>query len=159
NPGLLQRLLGLTRPPRPEVVLRLGVSTLGFGASPLDSGALSSLGSALIMSRRSIDPRQVRDALHDLLLKGQTPAVVHLTLGIDAWEQGKVDDARRHWEQAYQLAPDMAVVGNNLAWVLANFEPVDLPRALELCNSLVERFPTQLVYRGTRGHVLVKMKR
>jgi predicted Zn-dependent protease len=78
---------------------------------------------------------------------------------MDAWEQGKHEEGLLHLEQAYQLAPHMGVVANNLAWVLANAQPPDLPRALTLMNTVLERWPNEPLYRDTRGEVLVKMGR
>jgi tetratricopeptide (TPR) repeat protein len=159
NPGLLERLLALTKPPKSDATSLLGTSVVGFGAAPLASAPLSVLGPAYLLANRAGDPGQARAALHNLLLRGQVPAVTYFALGLDAWEQGKFSEARKYWEQAYQQAPEMGVIGNNLAWMLATVEPVDLPRALQLINPIVERFPDQAGFRGTRGHVLARMKR
>jgi tetratricopeptide (TPR) repeat protein len=159
NPGLLQRLLALTRPTRREFVAARIVSTLGFADSPLDSGPMTSALPVFLMYTRSTDPAAARAVLHNLLVKGEAPAVVHLALANDAWEQGKVQEARMHLEHAYRLAPEMVLVCNNLAWVLAHYEPLDFPRALQLANALVERFPENTEFRSTRGHILTRMKR
>jgi tetratricopeptide (TPR) repeat protein len=100
---------------------------------------------------------KARATLRTQLASGKASALTHLALGMDAWEQGKQDEALRHLEQAYQLAPQMGVVANNLAWVLANARPPDLPRALALSNSLLERWPEEPMFRDTRGHIHVKM--
>jgi tetratricopeptide (TPR) repeat protein len=102
---------------------------------------------------------QARKALQKLLAEGKSPATVHLLLGMDAWEQGKKEEARQHLEQAYKLSPQAALVANSLAWTLAQADPPDLERALELANSAVLGWPGQLRVRDTRGHVLAKMGR
>jgi tetratricopeptide (TPR) repeat protein len=158
NDGLLQRLLALTRPPRAEVISTLGVSLIGFGASSLELAPLVDCPTLIFLQAQN-DPRQARAVLQQLLARGEAPATVHLALGLDAWEQGKVTDARRHWEQAYQQDPSMALVGNNLAWVLATQEPTDLPRALQMIDSVLARAPNEPAYHGTRGQILLRMKR
>ncbi len=102
---------------------------------------------------------QARANLRAQLANGKGSALVHLALGMDAWEQGKHEEGLLHLEQAYRLAPQMGVVANNLAWVLANAQPSDLPRALTLMNTVLERWPNEPLYRDTRGEVLVKMGR
>jgi tetratricopeptide (TPR) repeat protein len=102
---------------------------------------------------------KARADLRAQLANGKGSAMVHLALGMDAWEQGKQQEGLLHLEQAYQLAPEMGVVANNLAWVLANAQPPDLPRALTLMNTVLERWPNEPLYRDTRGEVLVKMGR
>lgn len=108
---------------------------------------------------RGAEGDKARKALQALLAQAKTPAILHLLLGIDAWERGKTDESRRHLEQAYQLNPDMGLIANNLAWVLAYGNPADLRRALELINSALQRWPHQPRLRDTRGHILVKMGR
>jgi tetratricopeptide (TPR) repeat protein len=100
---------------------------------------------------------KARTALRAQLASGKASALTHLALGMDAWERKKQDEALLHLEQAYQLAPQMGVVANNLAWVLANAQPPDLPRALALSNSLLERWPEEPMFRDTRGQVHLKM--
>jgi tetratricopeptide (TPR) repeat protein len=100
-----------------------------------------------------------RATLRGLLAEGKSPALVHLALGLDAQERGKVDEARRHYEQAHQLAADMPLIMNNLAWTLARATPPDLPRALELVEAALARVPNQPRFRDTRGQILMKMGR
>jgi tetratricopeptide (TPR) repeat protein len=100
---------------------------------------------------------KARAAVRRQLASGKASAITHLALGMDAWERGKQDEALVHLEQGYQLAPQMGVVGNNLAWVLANAQPPDLPRALALSNSVLERWPEDPMFRDTRGQIHVKM--
>jgi tetratricopeptide (TPR) repeat protein len=157
--GLLQRLLALTRPPKHDAIAFLAISAVGFASSPVGLSSFSSAGPLCLLTRQSTEPGRARAALENLLLKGEVPGVVYFALGLDAWEQGNFTDSRRYLEQAYQQAPEMAVVGNNLAWVLATVEPRDLSRAFQLIDSVVKRHPDNPVFRGTRGHVLTKLKR
>jgi tetratricopeptide (TPR) repeat protein len=71
------------------------------------------------------------------------------------WE----DEARTQWEQAFRLNPDMEIVANNLAWLLAHAPNPDLNRALDLADRAVKRNPTAPHYHGTRGVILMKLGR
>jgi Flp pilus assembly protein TadD len=70
-----------------------------------------------------------------------------------------VSEARLHWERANQLAPDMPAIANNLAWLLSQSAPPDLPRALQLADMAVEKSPREMNFRDTRGHILMKLGR
>ena len=96
-------------------------------------------------------------ALETLLAEGKSPTILHLMLGIDQWQQGNKAGGLQHIEQAYLASPQAALIANNLAWMLANGDPPDLPRALELIESVLKREPNQLRFRNTRGHILAKL--
>src|SRR5262249_337014 len=51
------------------------------------------------------------------------------------------------------------IVANNLAWVLSESEGPDLERALAMIDAVIRRGPVVPPYRGTRGHILVKLGR
>jgi tetratricopeptide (TPR) repeat protein len=102
---------------------------------------------------------EARAALQDLLASGQAPASAHFALGLDAWERGRADEARLHFERADALSPNTPTVVNNLAWVLANADPPDLTRALQLSNFAIERAPKEPSFRDTRGRVLARLGR
>jgi Flp pilus assembly protein TadD len=48
---------------------------------------------------------------------------------------------------------------NDLAWLLAHHEPIDLERALALVDKAIEIEPRNVHFRDTRGHVLAKLNR
>jgi tetratricopeptide (TPR) repeat protein len=73
-----------------------------------------------------------RAALQEALASGTAPATVHLVLGTQALQQGDLERAQTHLELACERAPDMPIVLNNLAWVLAHREPPELDRAGQL---------------------------
>ena len=117
-----------------------------------------------ILSDSQADPEKVRARLRSMLVAGKSLAVAHFALGSDAWQNGRVEEARRHWEQACRVdasKPNLAniLVANNLAWLLAYKEPTDLPRALELIDQALVSSPTHPILRGTRGQILSKLKR
>jgi predicted Zn-dependent protease len=97
--------------------------------------------------------------LQILLAEGKSPAILHLMLGIDQWQQGNKAGGLQHVEQAYLASPQAPLIANNLAWMLANGGSPDLPRALELIESVLKREPKQPRFRNTRGYILAKLGR
>jgi tetratricopeptide (TPR) repeat protein len=95
--------------------------------------------------------------LRKQLSSGKATAMTHLALGMHLWENGKKAEGLLHLEQAYKAAPGMAVVANNLAWLLAESQPPDLKRALELMNTVLERWPREPMFRDTRGHIYYRL--
>jgi len=90
---------------------------------------------------------------------GQNLSTLYLVLGVDAQKRNLPDQALHYLEKAFEKNPQMAVVANNLAWVLAQGDKPDLPRALSLANEAVKRSPKDLHFRDTRGQILAKMGR
>lgn len=102
---------------------------------------------------------EARQMLKDVLAEGKATSTVHLILGTNRAAADDLDQAMVHLEQAYRLNPQMPVVLNNLAWVLANSAEPQLDRALELTNSALRLAPAQPEIRETRGQILVRMQR
>jgi tetratricopeptide (TPR) repeat protein len=109
----------------------------------------------------SKDERQeVRNVLEDMIALGSSAPLAHFALGVMAWEEQDLENAVWHLERAYKLDPELAVVGNNLAWLLAHDEENPQPeRALVLINSVLESRPDQLSYVETRGQIYVRLGR
>jgi tetratricopeptide (TPR) repeat protein len=114
---------------------------------------------AMILLAKGPEAESARAELQSLLASGKATPATHFVLGVDANARGRNDEARLHWEQAVRLDPRMAVVANNLAWVLAHAEPPDLARALALAERAVQGRPDEARFRGTRGVVLMKLGR
>jgi tetratricopeptide (TPR) repeat protein len=126
--GLLQRLVGFTR----------------------QSGELA---------------EKAKKHFNDLIdAQGPGAAIAHMMLGMDFWQQGDQPSARYHWEKAYQISQAQgvtavwALVGNNLAWLVAFSKPPDLEKGLGLINAVLEKEQSPKFF-GTRGHILAKMGR
>jgi tetratricopeptide (TPR) repeat protein len=105
------------------------------------------------------EAQQARAALQGLLARGEGSAMAHFALGVDAWRRGDEAAAAVHLEEAQRLAPQLPVIANNLAFVLAQGPAENLPRALELSNLALQRAPAEPSFRGTRGEILVRMKK
>jgi tetratricopeptide (TPR) repeat protein len=102
---------------------------------------------------------RARDRLEELLAQGRASGTIHFLLGQDAYQRGRFDEAQLHWEAALQHSPGFAEVANNLAWLLAQAPEPDLERALALVNLAIGRRPDLPPFRGTRGHVLARLRR
>ena len=143
--------------PKSELGARLALLERGLKYDPSNVALLDRLGA--ILRKGGPEGERARSTLQALIADGKGTPATHFVLGVAANEQGRVDEARLHWEQAFRLDPKLGVVANNLAWLLAHADPPDLNRALELANLAVEREPKAATFRGTRGVVLMKLKR
>jgi tetratricopeptide (TPR) repeat protein len=112
-----------------------------------------------LLGKGGDDTDKARTVMHKILAQGQATGTAHFLLGMDAWQRGDQAQARVHWEQANQLAPNLPIVTNNLAWLLAANKEPELPRALKLIDFVVEKYPQEAIYRSTRAFVYRKMKR
>lgn len=100
------------------------------------------------------EAEQASSRLKQALAEGQAPAVVHLILGNQAFDRGRLQEARLHLDQALALDPKLAVVANNLAWVLFQSDRSQAERALELVNRAIELDASDPEFRATRGMIL-----
>ncbi|HMP60255.1 MAG TPA: hypothetical protein PKD86_12975 [Gemmatales bacterium] len=94
-----------------------------------------------------------------LLAENGDSAFLHFTAGCLAFEEGKLVEARHHWEISHKLSKDLPIVANNLAWLLATEPPVDRQRALEIIDAAINAAPDQPVLHGTRGFILAALGR
>jgi predicted Zn-dependent protease len=100
-----------------------------------------------------------RETLRKMLAEGRATAVLHLALGLDAWQHGQPAEARKHLALAYENAPQLPYVANNMAMILTVGDKPDLPRALTIIESVLERFPNNPNFRETRGEILARSGR
>jgi tetratricopeptide (TPR) repeat protein len=142
-----------------DLARRLILLERGLRQDPSNAALLARL--VGLMNGTAAGADKVRAALKGMLAEGQASATAHFLLGLDAWQNNRVEEARLHWERSHELAPELLGVTNNLAWVLSTGPNADLPRALKLIDQAIDRSSGELKvrFRGTRGHVLVQMKR
>jgi tetratricopeptide (TPR) repeat protein len=100
-----------------------------------------------------------RAAITRLLANGEASALLHFVLGSDAWRQGDTEKARHHFAVAFELKPNLPLIANNLAALLALSKEPDLPRAFSIIQPLVEEFPEDPHFRDTRGQILVRQEK
>jgi tetratricopeptide (TPR) repeat protein len=141
----------------PDAGGQLGLLELGLRQDPTNQALLDRLERHL--RGAGTESESARAALVSLLADGRATASAHFLLGLDAWRHGRGDEARFHWEAAHGQAPEVVAYTNNLAWALASAPAPDLNRALDLINAALRRSPSMQALRGTRGRVLVRMKR
>jgi predicted Zn-dependent protease len=140
-----------------DLETRLDIIQKGLKYAPQNWALIKQL---VLLSRREGRPAETaRDALEKILAEGKSAAVLHLALGLDAWQNGHAEMARRHFTLSFESAPQMPEVANNMAMILAVGDQPDLPRALAIIQTVVERFPAQPNFRETRGQILVKLGR
>jgi tetratricopeptide (TPR) repeat protein len=147
----------VARDPKAGVGQRLRLIERGLTCDPANPALLDRLMAATRTDGPGGD--EARAALRNMAATGVAPGTAHFALGLDAWQRGREDEARLHWERALQLAPQVGAVANNLAWLLARSKTPDLPRALELANRAVEQSPNNPGFRDTRGRVLARLGR
>jgi tetratricopeptide (TPR) repeat protein len=124
----------------------------------LDFGNPTALERVLALTKGPAEQTEkVRAALQGMLAEGKSPLFAHMALGLEARGGDRMDEARRHFERAFELAPQAPLVLNNMAWVLSLADPPDLPRALDLIETALKQAPGQLNFRETRGQILAKM--
>lgn len=94
-----------------------------------------------------------------LIGEAEPPIEAMLLVGGDLWDHGSQQQAREWLERAYLRDPESVEVSNNLAWMVAHSEPIDLMRALSLVNSALRAAPQHVNCLDTRAHVLMKLGR
>jgi tetratricopeptide (TPR) repeat protein len=100
-----------------------------------------------------------RNTLARMLTQGKATAVLHFALGVDAWQHSQPAEARKHLALAYETAAQLPYAANNMAMILTVGDKPDLPRALAIIESVVEKFPNNPSFRETRGEILVRSGR
>jgi tetratricopeptide (TPR) repeat protein len=141
----------------PDLQTRLTTVEKGLEFAPQNELLLKDL---VRLSRlEGTEGQKARDALTRNLAEGKGTAIIHFALGLDAWQRGQPDQARNHFALAFDTAPQMPEVGNNMAMILALGDKPDLPRALGIIQSVLEKYPKSANFRETRGEILVKMGR
>jgi len=146
----------IAREPPADVGQRLSLIQRGLEYAPNNKQLLIRLIELSHLNGKEADA--ARDRLKGLLAAGgQDSAMLHFCLGSDAWQRGHLEEARQHFSLAYELAPQMPYVANNLALMLALGDRPDLPRALAMIQPLADKFPNDPHLLETRGEILVKM--
>jgi tetratricopeptide (TPR) repeat protein len=100
-----------------------------------------------------------RKAINGLLAQGKSAASLHFILGLDAWQRGQENLAQEHITLAYEMLPNAPMVVNNMAMLLCMGPEPDLPRALKLIQSVLEKIPNDPHFRDTRGQIYFQLKR
>jgi tetratricopeptide (TPR) repeat protein len=95
----------------------------------------------------------LKSILGRVIAEAEQPAMAHLAMGNLCWLEDDRTAASFHFERAMDIREDMALVMNNLAWLIADDEEPDLERALGLVNSALEQQPDSPNFHDTRGTI------
>jgi tetratricopeptide (TPR) repeat protein len=105
------------------------------------------------------EANRIRKTLQDIVASDNPNSLAHFALSNVLWQDGNFKDANFYLEQAYKMDPNIVVIQNNLAWMLAHAKEPDLTRALELAESAVAQSPKDARFRDTLGTILFKLER
>jgi tetratricopeptide (TPR) repeat protein len=102
---------------------------------------------------------ELKTVLARVIAEGKQPALAHLAMGNLCWMEGDSTEALFHFERAIALRDDIAVVLNNLAWLISHDEAnPDFDRALTLVNVALEKQAQNASFLDTRGTIYFLQK-
>lgn len=140
-----------------DLAARIKVIQQGLSRAPQNLVLLQQL--AGLSRLQGQDASAARQTVTKMLADGQSTALLHYVLGQQAWQGGELEVARKHFALAFEAGPLLPQVANNMAASLALGEKADLPRALQIIQPLVEKFPQDPSFRDTRGRILLRLER
>lgn len=102
--------------------------------------------------------QEARAFLNQNIVDGRETALAHLLLGTVAGGEGDFKNSVFHLQQAQRLDPNMTIVGNNLAWYLAEKPEPDLQQAMKIIEGVLQVSPRALPhFFDTRGFIHQKL--
>ena len=105
--------------------------------------------------------KEAKDLLDQSLAAatGENAAFWEFILWTDARIRGDMVTARAHLQKAAKLAPDNPRIKNDLAFDLSLGSRADQERALQIIQSVVDKYPYDPAIRDTRGQILARLGR
>ncbi len=114
----------------------------------------------LLYSDAKLDgEKTLEELLLEMITNGKATGIGHFTVSLIKWNEEDYEACRFHLEQSLNFQPVPPPALNNLAWILANQEPVDLARAEELINRALEYGPGDPKFLDTRASIYIKLQR
>ncbi len=151
--------LKLNQDPASRLDVRLELIQKGIQTWPKNTGLLARLHA--ISTTKTPEGEKAKQEIEKMIGDGkgpQAPILYHI-LGDYAFNQGRLEEARRYWEMCYDLDQAFALAGNNLAWMLIHDEKSpDVDRALEMIDKIIAKYPNFPNFHGTRGEARTKKK-
>jgi len=138
-----------------DLAKRFKILQQGLDANPRNQALIVQLVGLTTLT--GSEAEQARDMAKQMLVEGSNSGLVHFCLGSLAWQRGESEKAYEHFRLAYELAPDMPDIANNMALTLTLQSKPDYARALVIADSVIKRQPNNPSYRETRGQILVKL--
>jgi tetratricopeptide (TPR) repeat protein len=140
-----------------NIASRLELIQQGLEFDPQNLGLLEQL--LLLTHLPEPEAKSAQAMLTQMLAQGGSSAMLHFVVGNDAYQRGDVEQAGEHFKLAFELAPNLPVVANRMALMLAIGKQPDLPRALAISQTLVEKYPNEPEVRNTHGIILAHLGR
>jgi tetratricopeptide (TPR) repeat protein len=101
---------------------------------------------------------ELKKVLARVVAEGKQPALAHLALGNVCWMEEDKEGAIFHFERSLSINPRLAVVMNNLAWLVSHDEKKpDFERALAMIDSALLEEPQNGSFLDTRGTIYMLM--
>ena len=101
---------------------------------------------------------ELKKVLARVVAEGKQPALAHLALGNVCWMEEDKEGAIFHFERSLSINPKLAVVMNNLAWLVSHDEKKpDFERALAMIDSALVEEPENGSFLDTRGTIYMLM--
>ena len=102
---------------------------------------------------------ELKTVLARVIAEGEQPALAHLAMGNLCWLEDDREGALFHFERATEIRDDVAVLLNNLAWLISHDKDApDFERAMGLVNSALEKRPNDPSFLDTRGTIFFLQK-
>ena len=122
-----------------------------------DPNYAPALNRLMAYSTASVDENEdLKSVLASVIAGGERPALAHVALGNLCWLEGNQEEAIFHFESALGIRSDIAVLLNNLAWLLAHREEnPEIDRAIALINLSLQQAPNNVDFLDTRGSILM----
>ncbi len=127
--------------------------------NPNNPNVYKMLNAFYAQSRTSEARLELRERLEAWITEGQSVPLAHFTLGNLLWLEKDQDGAVFHLEAALKLDPTLAIVANNLAWILCNSSKPNFERSEQLIQMAIETVPNNQSFQDTMGTVLFKQQK
>lgn len=151
-----QQLVQMNEEVEPDVTRWLDAFRLQYDCGGWDLASLN-----LIQLMAQDAPPDALASTAERMLEFDSPengAILADQLGATAASAQRMDVGRRWLTKALEIDAKNHGALNNLAWVLANSEPKDLDRALNLVDQALQLKPNDHRYRETRGQILTGLE-
>ena len=100
--------------------------------------------------------QEMATKLKELQVKGDNNSALHFVLGVNAFLKNQADQAKFHFERAFEIDPAAPYIANNLAYLVAQSKTPDLKRARSLIDAAIEKQGNNIEFYDTRGMIRIK---
>ena len=98
-------------------------------------------------------------SLQGMIADGKSAAMAHFAMSSMLLVDGREKEGQWHLQQSLKLEPGMAVVCNNLAWIMLKGDKEQWDEALSLATQAVRSQPDYPNFRDTLGTALMRKER